>query len=403
MDNDRDFVPDCDLTNSATQGPTQTGSQRQVDTCNAPVGVNANFYRHGDSSKPRGSGRCPVRVGQAAVQWEFSLSGQQELNRGIAVYGGVFWRWFGNFLVTDNTTGSVADYTPFSVTPGLIPTSPPSAGGESLPSDINTTTFYNINPGVVVNNLTGLSKTMFPDSNVYDRWFGYDVGLNARLPQGIIFQGGLSTGHQTTDFCDVQDPAKAGNSALVEMLASPPVGQFPSSLTSCHMEQNWLPQVKFLGSYTIPKIDVQVGASFQSIPGVEYAAPYAAPNTDLARPVSQGGLGRLPSGGIATGTTTVNLVQPGSLYGPRFNQIDARFGKVIRMGRTRGIVSLDLFNVLNSDTISNASPTYAIVAGATRCRGAAAGEGLDHVRLLVGSSHRCLVRARLFRGGPFFW
>jgi hypothetical protein len=29
------------------------------------------------------------------------------------------------------------------------------------------------------------------------------------------------------------------------------------------------------------------------------------------------------------------------------------------MGRTRGIVSLDLFNVLNSDTISNASPTYA--------------------------------------------
>ena len=92
---------------------------------------------------------------------------------------------------------------------------------------------------------------MFPDSNVYDHWFGYDIGLNARLPQGIIFQGGLSTGHQTTDFCDVQDPAKAGNNALVEMLA----GRVPDRLgtATCHMEQNWLPQIKFLGSYTVPE------------------------------------------------------------------------------------------------------------------------------------------------------
>ena len=294
--------------------------------------------------------------GKRPYSWEFSLSGQQELSQGVAVYGGVFWRWFGNFLVTDNTTGTAADYTPFSVTPGLIPPSPASAGGESLPSDINTGTFYNINPGVAVNNLQGLSKTMFPGSNVYDHWFGYDVGLNARLPQGIIFQGGLSTGHQTTDFCDVQDPAKAGNNALVEMLT---VAGTASSLASCHMEQNWLPQIKFLGSYTIPKIDVQVGASFQSIPGVEYSATYAAPNTDLARPVAQGGLGRLPAGGTATQTTNVALIQPGSLYGPRFNQIDARFGKVLRMGRTRAVVSLDLFNVLNSDTISSASAVYA--------------------------------------------
>ena len=119
---------------------------------------------------------------------------------------------------------------------------PASAGGETLPDNIYTSGFYNINSGVQVNNLQGLSKTMFPGSNVYDRWFGFDLGLSLRLPDGIIVQGGLSTGHQTTDFCDVQDPAKAGENALVEMLGS-------SSLQTCHMEQNWLPQVKFLGSY----------------------------------------------------------------------------------------------------------------------------------------------------------
>jgi len=360
IDNNRNFIPDCDLANPAAQGPTLTGTQRQIDTCNAPVGANLNFY---DSIlRPNLAVQDDARYGwnKRPYSWEFSLSAQQEISQGVSVYGGTFWRWFGNFLVTDNTSATVADYTQFSVTPGLIPPSPPQAGGESLPSDVNTTQFFNINPGVQTNNLQGLSKTMFPGSNVYDRWFGYDVGLNARLPQGVIFQGGLSTGHQTTDFCDVQDPAKAGNNALVEMLVTGAgAAQVTRPLAYCHMDQNWLPQVKFLGSYTIPKIDVQVGASFQSIPGVEYSAEYAAANSDVGRPVSQGGLGRLPSGGTPIGTTTVQLIQPGTLYGPRFNQIDARFGKVVRMGRTRGVVSLDLFNVLNSDTVSGASAVYA--------------------------------------------
>ena len=35
IDNDRNFVPDCDLTRNTNQGPTQTGIDRQVDTCNA--------------------------------------------------------------------------------------------------------------------------------------------------------------------------------------------------------------------------------------------------------------------------------------------------------------------------------------------------------------------------------
>ncbi len=126
------------------------------------------------------------------------------------------------------------------------------------------------------------------------------------------------------------------------------------------MEQNWLPQVKFLGSYTIPKIDVQLGASYQSIPGIEYAAVYAAPNSDVSRPVAQGGLGRLPSGGVITGTTAVNLVPPGTTYGPRFNQIDLRLGKVVRFSNRKAVVSLDLFNILNDDTISAASATYSL-------------------------------------------
>jgi hypothetical protein len=357
IDNNGNFIPDCDLTNINDQGPTQTGANKQVDTCLAPQGVNRNFYSN--TLIPNLAVQDDARYGwgKRPYSWEFSVSAQHELGKGIAVNGGVFRRWFGNFLVTDNTSATVSDFTPFSITPGLIPTAPASSGGQQLPSDINSTGFYNLNPGVPVTNLQGLSKTMFPGSHVYDHWFGYDLGISARLSQRIIVQGGLSTGHQTTDYCDVEDPAKAGNNALLEMLIPAAPGS-PVSIKTCHMDQAWLPQVKFLGSWTVPKIDVQLGASYQSIPGVEYAAVYAAPNSDVSRPVSQGGLGRLPSGGAITGTTSVNLIQPGSLFGPRFNQIDLRLGKVIRAGRTRSVLSLDLFNLLNADTIASASSTY---------------------------------------------
>ena len=68
IDNDRDFVPDCDLTRNTNQGPTQVGIDRQVDTCNAAAAANANFYRQHVDSEPRRSGRCALWVGQAAVQ-----------------------------------------------------------------------------------------------------------------------------------------------------------------------------------------------------------------------------------------------------------------------------------------------------------------------------------------------
>jgi hypothetical protein len=126
-----------------------------------------------------------------------------------------------------------------------------------------------------------------------------------------------------------------------------------NSINSCHMDQKWLPQVKFLGSYTVPKIDVQLGASYQSIPGVEMAATYSAPNT-----LVQQSLGRLPTGGVATGTTSLALLQPGSNYYTRFNQLDLRLGKIIRLARTRSNLSLDIYNVFNSDVLSGLNAAY---------------------------------------------
>ena len=40
------------------------------------------------------------------------------------------------------------------------------------------------------------------------------------------------------------------------------------------------------------------------------------------------------------------------------NQLDLRFGKILKYGRTRTNVSIDLFNVLNGDTITTFSTAY---------------------------------------------
>jgi hypothetical protein len=351
-DNNKNFIPDCDLTRNTNQGPTATGIDNQIDTCGGAIANNANFYSN--TLLPNLAVQDDARYGwgKRPYSWEFSVSAQREIGRGVSINGGVFKRWFGNFLVTDDTSHTADQYTQFGIPSSAIPAPPASAGGAALPTTgLNTTGFFLINDARAATPLQGLSDTMFPGSNVYDHWFGFDLGINARLPHGVIVQGGLSTGHQTTDYCDVEDPAKAGSQALVEMLL---VLGSNTSINSCHMAQKWLPQVKFLGSYTVPKIDVQLGASFQSIPGVEMAANLPASNSAVILPA----IGRLPINAAPTASTTLAILQPGSNYYTRFNQIDVRLGKIIRLARTKSNLSLDIYNITNSDVISGLSASY---------------------------------------------
>jgi hypothetical protein len=56
-----------------------------------------------------------------------------------------------------------------------------------------------------------------------------------------------------------------------------------------------------------------------------------------------------------SGFTTINVVEPGRIHGDRLNQLDLRFGKILRLARTRSIVSADIFNVTNSSIVTNES------------------------------------------------
>jgi hypothetical protein len=112
-----------------------------------------------------------------------------------------------------------------------------------------------------------------------------------------------------------------------------------------------LTQVRGLATYVVPKLEVQLAATFQSKPGALLAANYAAPNSAVVP-----SLGRNLSGNATN--VTVNLLAPGVRYGDRINQLDLRVGKLLRPGRSRLLLAVDTYNALNSSAVLTYDSTF---------------------------------------------
>ena len=123
------------------------------------------------------------------------------------------------------------------------------------------------------------------------------------------------------------------------------------SLDQCHVDTTFLTQGKLLASYTIPSIDVELAGTFQSIPGPEVQANYVA-----ASGAVQPSLGRPLSGGAAN--TTATLLNPGTVYGDRSNQVDLRVVKIFRFKKARTALNFDLYNAFNASAVTVLNLNY---------------------------------------------
>jgi hypothetical protein len=182
-------------------------------------------------------------------------------------------------------------------------------------------------------------------------WDGFDFTLNSRLRSGLIASFGTSTGRAIVNTCGA---AQLYNQVSVGLITAE-LGPDPRG---CNNTEPFQTTVRGLASYTIPKIDVLVSATVRSQPGLQLTANWSAiPNSVIAA-----ALGHLPFGATATGTTTINNLIDNSqkIYADRRSQIDMRFAKVLRFGRTRSDIGIDLFNLLNTNypTAYNATYTY---------------------------------------------
>ena len=137
---------------------------------------------------------------------------------------------------------------------------------------------------------------------------GVNITLNSRLQNGLLIQGGLGTGRQVTNDCEVVDD-------LPEMLhtffGDPTRAFFFAARPREFCEQNngFRTSIQGLAAYTIPKIDVQISGTFQNLPGAVVQAN-----------ANYGVIPGVAGPGPFIPFQAFQIVQPGELYVERLNQ-----------------------------------------------------------------------------------
>ncbi len=331
-DDNVNYVVDCDILNPAAQ----SGAGR--DTCGAITGNSLNFGKTGNNV---------AQVNDALLHgwgvrpndWQWGINVQQQLRPRVSLDVGYnrryfHWRTVGTNpgTVSDNRLVGPSDYDRWTIN---APVDPRLPGGGGYPITLFAITQAASNRGaqnyITLETDYGSERT--------DYWHGVDVTLNARLRNQLNLQAGTSTGRAVTDNC-----------ATTVLIDSP-------DPRNCRSVEPFLTTLRGSASYTVPKIDVLIAATIRSQSGIALStnltltgaagngAQWNVPNT-----VVQQLLGRLPAGALPTGTTLVPLLDTDHrLYGPRRNQLDMRFAKILRHRGTRANVGMDLGNILNSN------------------------------------------------------
>jgi hypothetical protein len=282
--------------------------------------------------------------GKRTYNWEMGISVQQEVVPRVGVTVGYFRRWYGNFYTANNRYTEASDYTPFSIP---IPIDPrlPGGGGGTVPG------LYNLVPEKVGSeDLYSQLSSNFGEMK--ENWQGIDVSVNARLRNGLTLQGGTSTGRRFQDNCAVravlpETYSWASTAAVQTTRVTTSTGALANPY--CRVEEPFRTSFRGLATYVVPKIDLNVSATWRSDPGGDLAANYVVTNA-IAFP----SLGRE----LSSGNVTVNLIPPGTVFGARENNMDLRIAKVVRIGSTRAQFGVDVYNLLNTDVVTSYNEGY---------------------------------------------
>ena len=306
-DRNTDFIVNCDLKN-----PLLNDECGQID--------NLNFGQN----NPNATTYAPeLTTGSRPYNWEMTSGVTRELFSGVSITGSYSRRVFGNFRVNDNQFVTPSAYKEYCVT---APSSQglPGGGGERICG------LYDVAPELFGRSQIVVSpaEKFGKQSQVYD---GVDLTERIRLRHGVLISGGLNWGRTRTNTCFVID--------------SPQV-------RFCDVTPPFLPNASFVGVVPLPWWGLVSSATYRNFPGPEYTATQQFTNAEILPSLNR----NLAQG--ANGTVNVELIQPGSLYGPRLQQIDLRLSKRLRLAQYRLAGNLDLINLLNAAGVKTINTTF---------------------------------------------
>ena len=308
------YIPDCDLANFAVNGECGRIS-------------NENFGKF----LPRATiFEDSVIRDNRDFLWDVNFSVDHEVTRGLSVSAGYNHNWDGNFVVTDNTLYGPEAFDEFCITVPVDPRLP--TGGQELCG------FYELQSQYFGRGVLRVTNSKeFGKQQRY--WDGFVFSANGRLPRGITLGGGLDIGRQVDDHCyTVDSPSQPNDINNAPM----PGGPF------CRQVRSWANLADFRLRGSIP-IRGGFNASFiyRNLPGAEQSATLAmAATSPLIR-------FKDPTRTRLNQARAVNLYAPNLVFGPRFNQLDVAVRKTFNVGVTRAQVALDVYNVLNGNSVQN--------------------------------------------------
>jgi hypothetical protein len=332
-DADRDFVPDCNLND-----PAANGECARMDNQNLGKPVLSRTF---DPNFVGGWGTRPHN-------WGLGLTLQQEIAPRTSLTVGFHRNWWNNWYVVDNRATSLEDYTPFSI---LAPRDPrlPDGGGYPISG------LYNLVP-TKVGLVDELAQSARNFGEQTENWQGFDVSVSARLREGLTLQGGTSTGRRLADGCEVRSrlpelgmgpTGRANSSVTANVQTTTARGALSVTNPWCRIAEPYRTDFRGLATYTIPRVDVHVAATWISVPGDSLEANFVADNAWIAA-------GPQPLGRPLTGATnvTVNLLEPFTVFADRRNNLDLRVAKILRYAGMRTQIGVDIYNLMNTDVVT---------------------------------------------------
>jgi Carboxypeptidase regulatory-like domain len=333
-DVDRDYVVDCDLLNPSLNGE-----------CAAATGTAPNFGKLGAATQVDPGVLSGWGVRPHDNQYTVTL--QQELVPRVSADFSFTHRTFHNYFVTDDLTrrGDINSYyETYTLTAPLDPRLP-DGGGYPITRYLPTPAALAVAPQLYLMREEDLGATR--DS----QWDGFEITLNARLRGGLTTQVGTTTGRAKVNTCET---ATLYNNVVGATINGPdPRG--------CDDVEPWQTTLRGLASYTIPRIDVLVSAVVRSQAEALLAgtasttAQWQVPNSLIIA-----ALGHSHPSLTPTGTTTIPLGHNDArIYADeRRTQVDMRFAKIVRFGRTRTDIGVDLNNLFNTNYATGYNTTY---------------------------------------------
>lgn len=342
-DADGDYTPDCDVRNLSPNGE-----------CGAMS--NANFGKFNPASVLFDDS---AKFSNRDYLWDINVDVQHEIIHGLSLNVGYNHNWDGSFTVTENTLLTPADFDEFCIT---VPTD--SRLGTSGQQRCG---FYDVKPALFGQGTLRVTNAKeFADKNGNTGlpkryWDGVWVSLDGRIFGDVRIGGGVDTGRQVANGCFTVD---APNTP-VDITGTGGGLNFNGNLLngagSCNVVTSWANNTDFRFNGSVP-IKGGFNASFiyRNTRGAAQNATLVVGSTAASNPYNvtfKNGRAANTLTATAAGTT-LNLITPNSLFGPRFNQLDLAVNKTLDAGWGKIRLAFDVYNALNSNSIQNVITAY---------------------------------------------